>query len=103
MARSAVLERAGLEFLADEDQSPAENVIRLGSPQPTAVTAEQTIAARCNDFELFLADLKAEVEQPLLGALVQDLRAMLSKLKRHARIDADQGGHKIGETSLQDD
>ncbi len=103
MARSAVLERAGLEFLADEDQPPADNVIRLGPPQSAGVTAEQTTAASCNDFELFLADLNAEIEQPLLGALVQDLRAMLSKLKRHARIDADQGGHQIGETSLQDD
>ncbi|MEE4237690.1 MAG: hypothetical protein V2I51_13305 [Anderseniella sp.] len=92
-----------MEFLADEDRLPVGNMIRLGPPQSTAVTAEETTARSCNDFEHFLADLKAEVEQPLLGALVQDLRAMLSKLKRQARIDADQGGHQIGETSLADD
>jgi hypothetical protein len=99
MAKPAVLERAGLEFLADEDQPPAENVIRLGPPQSTGVTADGSR----NEFELLLTDLKAEVEQPLLGALVQDLRAMLSKLKRQARVDADQGARQAGKASLIND
>ena len=92
MARSAVLERAGLDMLADEE-APAENVVHLWQPQSARAAAVGT----CSDFERFLADLKAEVEQPLLGALVQDLRAILSKLKSQARVDADQGGRQAGQ------
>ncbi len=99
MARSAVLERAGLDMLADEE-APAENVVHLWQPQ----SARAAAVGICSDFERFLADLKAEVEQPLLGALVQDLRAILSKLKRQApRVDADQGRRQAGQALLEYD
>ena len=103
MATSTVLERTGLNMLADEDQAAESNVIKLETVKVSPVAPDATPAGPCSDFELFLADLKAGIEQPLLASMVQDLRAMLSKLKGRNRIDADQGAHPVGLGSLNDE
>lgn len=100
MATSAVLERAGLDMLADEDQAPESNVIKLETLKVSSGTPDAIPDDPRSDFELFLADLKADIDQPVLAAMVQDLRSMLSKLKRRNRIDADQGGVLGGQASL---
>jgi hypothetical protein len=80
---AAVLERAGLGILADNDNNPGA-VPRSTPPQEYG--AEPLFPAPASgpagDFECFLADLKQEVEQPLFSAMAQALRATLSKLVR---------------------
>lgn len=100
MATSAVLERAGLDMLADEDKAPEGNVIKLETLNVCSGKPDAIPDGPRSDFELFLADLKADIDQPLLAAMVQDLHTMLSKLKGRNRIDADQGGHPGALASL---
>ena len=95
MAPSTVLERTGLNMLADQDQAAESNVIKLETARASPGTPEAIHAGPCSDFELFLADLKTDIEQPLLAAMIQDLRAMLSKLRRRDRVDADQGSVQV--------
>ena len=78
---AAVLERAGLGILADNDDDPGA-VPRCTSPQEDGAEPLSPAPASgpAGDFECFLADLNQEVEQPLLSAMAQALRVTLSKL-----------------------
>ena len=79
---AAVLERAGLGILADNDDSPGPGPVTATAPASDASQAASEPARQSDDFERFLADLKQEVEQPLIAAMVQALRSALSRLAR---------------------
>ncbi len=83
MANSAaVLERAGLGILADNDDGPGAGPVTTTAPAPHPSQAAPVPARQSDDFERFLVDLKQEVEQPLISAMVQALRSTLSRLAR---------------------
>ena len=79
---AAVLERAGLGILADNDDGPGLGPVTTTAPASDASQAAPEAAQPSDDFERFLADLKQEVEQPLITAMVQALRSTLSRLAR---------------------
>ena len=79
---AAVLEQAGLGILADNDDGPGPGPVKTTAPASDASAAAPEPARRSDDFERFLADLKQEIEQPLITAMVQALRSTLSRLVR---------------------
>jgi hypothetical protein len=79
---SAVLEWAGLGILADNDDDPGAGARNAAVTLPSGEPGSANPGQQTDDFERFLADLKQEVEQPVVSAMVQALRATLSRLAR---------------------
>lgn len=78
---SAVLARAGLGVLADNDDAPATAGMPLEPGDLPAPADQDHQGDSTGDLDRLLADLKSEVEKPLLTAMVQDLRLVLQKLR----------------------
>ncbi len=78
---SAVLARAGLGVLADNDDAPATAGMPLDPRDLPAPAGRDHHGDSTGDLDRLLADLKAEVERPLLTAMMQDLRLVLQRLR----------------------
>ena len=79
---TAILARAGLGVLADNDDASGAKAMPGDRHDLPAQADHHHDAVVTGEFEHFLADLKAEVEQPLLTAMVHELRLVLQKFRQ---------------------
>ncbi len=78
---ASILEQAGLGALADDTDSPSANVVIFGEPPAVEPASSQMPDQPVDDFELFLTELKADIEQSFFFCLTQDVHYLLAKIK----------------------
>jgi len=78
---TSILEQAGLGALADDTQPPSTNVVMFGKPPAVEPASSQTPDEPVDDFELFLIELKTDIEQSFFLCLIQDVHNLLARIK----------------------